>query len=139
MDVVLEEKITPKHEYQWQLFAGLLRLIKEECDRQNARLIVVGIPYLPQVYDDVWNSTFAGNQAYSRTAAIDRVRTECRRNDIAYVDALEPMQQQSRKSGRWLHYRKDAHPTAEGQDVIAEAIFRSEVIQPGSGLALIPK
>lgn len=139
MDVVLEKNIKPEHEYQWRLFEGLLRLTKQECDRQNARLIVVGIPYLPQVYDDVWNSTFGNNDAYSRTAAIERVRAECRGLGVSYVDALEPMRQQSKLLGHWLHYRKDAHPTAEGQRVIADTIYRSGSIVDSSRLAAISK
>jgi lysophospholipase L1-like esterase len=103
--------------------------MKEECDHQQAKLIVVGIPYLPQVYDDVWNSTFAGNAAYSRTAASERVEKLCRELGIAYVDTLEPMRERSRELGHWLHYAKDAHPTPEGQDVIADTVFKSRVVE----------
>jgi hypothetical protein len=47
MDVVLEREISPEHAYQWRLAFALLDRIKSECDRQHAKLIVVGIPYLP--------------------------------------------------------------------------------------------
>jgi len=136
MDVVLEKNVSAEHEYQWRLFEGLLQLTKQECDRQHAQLIVVGIPYLPQVYDDVWNSTFGKRAEYSRTAAIERIQTDCQRLGVAYVDALEPMRQRTQQPGRWLHYRKDAHPTPEGQEVIADAIYRAGIIQLTTGPAI---
>jgi lysophospholipase L1-like esterase len=129
MDVVLEKNVPPAHEYQWRLFAALLELAKHECDQQHAHLIVVGIPYLPQVYDEIWDSTFGGNQAYSRTAASERVQLECQKLGITYVDTTEAMRSKSKQLGRWLHYRKDAHPTAEGHEVIADTIFRAGVIR----------
>jgi lysophospholipase L1-like esterase len=129
MDVVLEKNVLPEHEYQWRLFAALLELAKHECDQQHAQLIVVGIPYLPQVYDEIWDSTFGGNQAYSRTAAAERVRSVCQKLGITYVDTAEPLRSKSKQLGRWLHYRKDAHPTAEGHEVIADTIYRAGVIR----------
>lgn len=129
MDVILEKNVPPEHQYQWRLFEALLQRMKDECDRQGARLIVVGIPYLPQVYDDVWNSTFGGNDAYSRTAAIERVQADCQRLGIVYVDTLGPLQLKSKELGRWLHYRKDAHPTVEGHEVIADTIIKAGMIK----------
>ena len=129
MDIVLEKNVAPEHEYQWRLFDALLKRIKEECDRQGAKLIVVGIPYLPQVYDEIWDSTFGNNPAYSRTAAIERVQGQCQLLGIAYVDTLDPLRTKSKELGRWLHFHKDAHPTAEGQELIADTIFRAGLVK----------
>ena len=128
MDIVLEKNVAPEHDYQWRLFDALLKRIKEECDRQGAKLIVVGIPYLPQVYDEIWNSTFGNNPAYSRTAAIDRVKSQCQSLGVAYIDTLDPLRTKSKELGRWLHYHKDAHPTAEGQELIADTIFHAGIV-----------
>jgi lysophospholipase L1-like esterase len=132
MDIILEKNVQPEHQYQWRLFEALLQRIKNESDRQGARLIVVGIPYLPQVYDDIWNSTFGGNDSYSRTAAIERVEAVCQKLGVAYVDTLGPLHQKSKELGRWVHYRKDAHPTVEGHEVIADTLVKLGVIQPNS-------
>lgn len=129
MDVILEKTLPPEHQYQWRLFESLLQRMKSECDSQGSRLIVVGIPYLPQVYDEVWNSTFGVNGAYSRTAAIERTEAICQRLGIVYVDTLGPLQQRSKDSGHWVHFRKDAHPTAEGHEVIADTIVKFAMIQ----------
>ena len=132
MDIVVEKKVSPEHEYQWRLFEALLAKTKAECDRQGAKLIVVGIPYLPQVYDDIWNSTFGQDQNNSRTAGADRVAADCKKLGITYVDSLDAFQSKSKEVGRWLHYHKDAHPTPEGQEVIADTIMQAGVIQAGT-------
>jgi hypothetical protein len=129
MDIIVEKNVGDDHQYQWRLFEALLMRIKTECDRQGAKLIVVGIPYLPQVYDEIWDSTFGKDSRYSRTAAAERVEADCQKFGIIYVDTLEAFRAKNKEVGHWLHYHKDAHPTPEGQDVIADTIMRAEVIQ----------
>jgi hypothetical protein len=130
MEVVLEREVSPRHEYQWRLARALLLRIRDESRRLGAELIVVGIPYLPQVYDEVWEATFGGNPAYSRVAAIERVTAWCASNGITYVDTLDGYRESTKRLGRWLHHRKDAHPTAEGHQVIAETVLDAGIIQP---------
>lgn len=131
MDVVLEREVRPEHEYQNRLAFALLTKIKEESRRLGAQLIVVGIPYLPQVYDDVWRGTFGGSDRYSRTAAMERVARFCVESDIPYVDTLAAFQQRVKQQGRWMHFRRDAHPTPEGHEVIADAVISAGVIDVG--------
>lgn len=130
MEVVVEKHVTKQHEYSWRLAQAVLARIHEECHRQNAKLIVVGIPYLPQVYDDIWKVTFGGDPRYSRTAAIDRMSTWCESESIVYVDTLDAFRAKTKELDRWLHYRRDAHPTAEGHEVIADTIVQAGVIEP---------
>ncbi|HRH96216.1 MAG TPA: SGNH/GDSL hydrolase family protein, partial [Prosthecobacter sp.] len=115
MEVIVEKDPSKKHLYQHRLFEALLLEISKECKRQNATLVVVGIPYLPQVYDDLWNSTFGGDPRFDRSAAIERVSALCGSHGITYVDTLAAFQSRHKELGRWLHHRQDAHPTAEGQ------------------------
>ena len=133
MDVILEKEVSPKHEYSWRLAEALILRMKEESDKLGARLVIAGIPYLPQVYDEVWKTTFAGKENFSKTAAIERMRAFCGQNGIAYIDTLDALAGASRKAGHWLHHRHDGHPTAEGQAVIAEAIAGSGLFAPAGG------
>lgn len=129
MEIVVEKEVSEKSRYQWRLFEALLVGIQKECQAQGAKLIIVGIPYLPQVYDDLWDSTFGGDPRFSRTAAIERVSTFCHEHDIAYVDTLGAFQGRAKELGRWLHYPNDAHPTPEGQVVIAETVFGANLLR----------
>jgi lysophospholipase L1-like esterase len=128
MDVVLEATVSAQHQYQWRVLEALLDRLKLESDHQRATLIIVGIPYLPQVYDDIWQDTFASEPRYSRTAANERVAAFCKRRGIVYVDTTEALRRRSAALGRWVHYRRDGHPTAEGHQAIAAAIVDAHVI-----------
>jgi hypothetical protein len=35
-----------------------------------------------------------------------------------------------KKVGHWVHYHKDAHPTAEGHEVMADVLAKSELFTP---------
>jgi hypothetical protein len=104
--------------------------MKAEADRLGAELIVVGIPYLPQVYDDLWQSTYGRDDRYSRTASIERVASYCKKLGIPYIDTLNALQIKNKELGRWLHYPKDAHPTVEGHLVITDEVVKTRVIRP---------
>jgi len=130
MEVLIEKEISDVHRYQWKLFEALLDRIKQECVRQNAKLIVVGIPYLPQVYDEIWQATFGGDSRFSCTVGIERVKAMCNARNIVYVETLDDLRSKSRELDHWLHYHADAHCTPEGHEVIAETIFKSNVLKP---------
>jgi lysophospholipase L1-like esterase len=130
MEVLVEKEISPAYEYNWRLAEALLSKANEEAGRLGAKLIVLGIPYLPQVYDDVWNATFGGNPRFDREAGPRRLRAWCESNGIAYVESLDELRATVKAKGHWVHHRKDAHPTAEGQAAIARALLHSGLIVP---------
>jgi lysophospholipase L1-like esterase len=129
MEIVVERQPGAEHEYQWKLFEALVEKLNSESQRRGAKLVVVGIPYIAQVYDDLWNTTYGKEPRFSRTAAIERVRSFCVAHGIDYVDTLEPMRRYSAKTGRQVHYRVDGHPTSEGHRVIAEAVLASRALE----------
>ena len=130
MDVVLEKQISDKHKYQWDLNNAILERINEETQKLGGKLVIVGIPYLPQVYDEIWDGTFGEDQTYSRTAATERLAAWCEDHDITYVETLDALREQVKSRGHWLHYRDDAHPNADGHEVIAETIYTARLITP---------
>lgn len=130
MEVVVEKVISPEHEYAWKLAYALLLRMRDEAKKQGAELIVLGIPYLPQVYDDVWQVTFASNPNYDRDAGPKRLAAWCMQNQIRYVESCDLLRERSKAAGRWLHYALDAHPTPEGQKVLAETLYTSHAFKP---------
>jgi hypothetical protein len=130
MHVVVEKEVSPEHVYNWRLAYALLKRTDEEAKRLGARLIVLGIPYLPQVYEEVWQVTFGRDPQFSPDAANRQLRRWCEENDIAYVESLDALRARVKAVKRWLHHPKDAHPTAEGQEQIALAVLASGIIEP---------
>jgi hypothetical protein len=133
MEVIIEREPSPELRYQWELALALLRKLDEEATRLGAKLIVVGIPYLPQVYDDIWDATFGGDARFSPTAASERVSRFLAAEGIAYVETRDAMREYVREHGRWVHHRRDGHPTAEGQAVIAEAVLAAHLVEARPG------
>ena len=95
-------------------------------------MFIVGIPYLPQVYDEIWDATFKGSDWAVRDAAPQRIQKWCAERNISYVKTLDSFRTAVKKQGRWLHHSDDAHPTAEGHTVIAEAVKNANVINAAS-------
>jgi lysophospholipase L1-like esterase len=130
MEAVVERDISPSREYNWRLAFALLDRIQAETTKLHARLVVVIIPYLPQVYDETWRRTFGNDPRYSRTAAIDRLQAWCAAKGIRSVDSTDALRAAVAARGHWLHYPKDAHPTAEGNAIIAGRLAASNLLQP---------
>jgi hypothetical protein len=97
-------------------------------------VILLHIPYLAQVYDDVWEASFGGMpDRYDRDLASRRLAAIAERNDLLFVDAFPAMRHHVRRTGGWIHYRLDGHPTKEGQEIIAEEVARVVADLVGTG------
>lgn len=111
--------------YEWKLAERIIEQMAKEVKANNSKLIFVNIPYLAVVYDDVWKSsygTMGGN--YDRYSCSKRLTSICEKNSIQLIDLTIPFIETSRKLKRWLHYPIDAHPTKEGQELIANEIYK---------------
>ena len=92
---------------------------------RNIVVLLVNIPYLAQVYDEVWQSSFGLKPSvYDRWAGSRRIADICRRLEIVCVDATEDFIVEAESTGDWLHYKQDGHPTPAGHKVIARSIYR---------------
>jgi len=122
-DSVLSRNLTDVDAQSWLIVEKLIEQFKLQLsDRQTGFTLVI-IPYLPQVYDAVWNRTFASEpDRYDRFAANKRLLQICARYNLDCLDITEPFIQAARARGRWLHYRQDGHPTPEGQAFIANLV-----------------
>jgi len=119
-DTAMRRRLDGEDAYRWALAEALLRQTAAEAQTGGARLIVVNIPYLPQVYDEVWQASFGRRPGeYDRWIAGERLGSLCRNTGSLYADTTHRFVEESRRSGRWLHYRQDKHPTPEGHRLIA--------------------
>jgi hypothetical protein len=130
MEVLVQKNVTPEYQYNWDLVEAILERIDAESKRLGAQLIVLGIPYLPQVYDDVWENTFSSNPDYSRDAGVTRLRKWLEAKKIPYVESMDALRAYVKQTGHWVHYHKDAHPTPRGHEIIARVLANSGLIVP---------
>src|SRR5262249_39779087 len=128
--------LSERERFQWALAEAILRQLAAEVRADGASLTIVLIPYLPEVYDDVWNATFGRSQEYDRSAGSRRLREVAGRIGAGYIDTTPALAEAARRSPVWLHHHIDKHPTVEGQRVIARAVAAQ--LPPPPSASLVP-
>ena len=120
LDTALKVDLNDSDRYRWDLAEAILTKLAEEVGDREVVLVV--IPYLPQVYDEVWESSFGSAEGFDRRIASERLKGIAERAGMHFVDLTPPLAEQVRERGRWLHFEIDKHPTPEGHVVIAEEV-----------------
>lgn len=122
-DSVLARNLDPVDQHSWLIVEKLFEQFHNVLSKQGVGFTLVIIPYLPQVYDSVWDRTFASSPGqFDRFAANKRLDQICRRYGLDCLDLTQPFIDAARSSGKWLHHRQDAHPTREGQALIGKLV-----------------
>jgi lysophospholipase L1-like esterase len=123
LDTALKKELTEDDKYRWLLAERILGKLVVEAQESHLKVIIVNIPYLAQVYDDTWAASFGTRpDVYDRWIGGQRLAALCQRIGAIYIDTTEAFVTAARERHRWLHWPQDAHPTPEGQDLIAEVI-----------------
>jgi len=124
IDTALKKKLDPADEYRWRLAEKIIQKIATEARGREMKVVLVNIPYHPQVYDDVWESSFGTlPEKYDRWIAGERLEQISKRAGIYYLDTTMQFTEEARRRKAWVHYRHDRHPTAEGHKIIAETVL----------------
>lgn len=101
----------------WDLVRLLLERLRDEVRAGGGELLVLLIPYTPQVYDEIWASV--DNGELLRMRSIERLQGIAGELGIRTVDSTPALHAEVARSGEWLHYRLDGHPTPAGHRVLA--------------------
>jgi lysophospholipase L1-like esterase len=120
-DTAFVTKLEGEYKYRRELAGALIKEIAMEAKEKGMQVVLVNIPYIPEVYDEVWASSLGRMpDKYDRGIAGKRLKEICDRAGIYYVDVTPRFIEEARK--RWLHYPIDRHLTAEGHRIIAETV-----------------
>ena len=123
LDTALRTNLTEDDKYRWMLMEKVMGQLVQEANASGAKVIVVNIPYLAQVYDDVWAWSFGAKpDEFDRWIAGRRLGKVCAGIGAGYIDTTEAFVDGVRERKHWLHWPQDGHPTPEGQDLIAQVI-----------------
>lgn len=122
-DVAFKKALDTRDAYCWEMTEKLLEKIAREAAQKKRKVILVNIPYLAQVYDDVWRFSYGSMpEKYDRWIGERRLHDICRKWGIDYVDTTARFVKEARSSKTRLHYAVDKHPTPEGQKIIADTV-----------------
>jgi lysophospholipase L1-like esterase len=123
LDTALRKELTEDDKYRWLLAERILAKLVTEAQQMETKVVIVNIPYLAQVYDATWAASFGMRpDVYDRWIGGRRLAELCQRIGAIYIDTTEAFVSATRERHKWLHWPQDAHPTPEGQDLIAEAV-----------------
>ncbi|MFO1157355.1 MAG: SGNH/GDSL hydrolase family protein [Reyranellaceae bacterium] len=124
LDTALKVELKGDDKRRFDLASKLIGRIADEARAAGAVPVLVHIPYLAQVYDTVWQSSFGSVPGYDRDLAGKRLGNIAQRHGLAYVDVDPAMRDYvARHPGEWVHYPIDAHPNVTGQRLIGDAVF----------------
>ena len=141
MDGILAARLGPEDEHSWRLIEALLRRFREDLEGEGIPFTVVVLPYLPQVYDAVWDKAFAWEgEGFDRFAGNARLARACVAAGVDCLDLTPEFVARARATGRYLHFRVDGHANALGHELIARGLLghvrRRLLESPGSVRAL---
>jgi lysophospholipase L1-like esterase len=123
LDTALKKELTEDDKYRWLLAERTLAKLVSEAQEMGAKVVIVNIPYLAQVYDATWAASFGTRpDVYDRWIAGQRLAELCQRIGAFYIDTTQAFVMAARERNRSLHWPQDGHPTPEGQDLIAEVV-----------------
>ena len=126
MDTVAKKVPNEQDRYRIALATAILHQISVEAKAAGAVPILVKIPYLPEVYDEIWNSSFGMYpDLYDRNRATELMRAVAAQADIQLIDTTAEFAAAVKQRGHWLHFPIDRHPNVEGQALIAEVVAKT--------------
>jgi len=101
----------------WALVRRHISLLKQECDRDGAVLMLTTAPIAAQVHG---KSSYDHFFFRDRPTNADQVELKkiAAALGVKFIDLLGPL----RRGGRGLYFRRDGHWTPKGHRVVAEAI-----------------
>ena len=124
LDTALKIDFNEDDYYRWKLAENILIQFSIEAEKNNSKILLVNIPYLAQVYDEIWEKSFGTKpDVYERFIASKRLEEFCNKYRIYYIDTTPLFIDSYRESKKWLHFKLDGHPTIDGQKLIANSIY----------------
>lgn len=125
LDTAMKVKLDEEDIFRWKLAERILERLVIEARANGTKVGIVIIPYLAQVYDEVWSSSFGRRpELYERDIASKRLVEICTRIGAECIDTTKAFIEAARERKRWLHWPEDAHPTPEGHELISEVVVR---------------
>lgn len=118
------KEFTPEMQEQWQHTQQLLLELSALTRAHGKQLVIVPIPLIYQVHQDIWNeytSIFQIDPTRFDMEKPQRLLTDfCTQQNIDCVDVLDTMRRQGETTP--LFYRVDGHMTAAGHRVVAQVL-----------------
>jgi len=123
-----DEKIVMRH---WQRTAKYINMIKDYLRDHKIRFILAAYPYGYQVGENQWSKgrtywAFEQNKRYDANTGFSIISDFAKENNIDFINLCDPLIKANKEL---LYFSSDGHLTKRGQEVVADAIFNSDVFR----------
>jgi hypothetical protein len=124
IDLGVKKILTDKDQYRVNLVSSILGQIRKEADNINAKTLLIPIPYIAEVYDSLWFSSFGTNpDTYDRSLPTERLKNISAKNNIYFFPVQEKFIEEYKATKLMLHFPNDGHPNKFGHKFLATKIF----------------
>lgn len=116
--------------FRWKLIEEILVELKKQNDEIESTLMLLHIPYIAQIYDDYWDSSFGASKKniYDRFAASKKLQEISSKIGIKFIDTLPLFINDQKKMGPlYFHFPNDRHLNIEGHDFVSKIIYKELV------------
>lgn len=116
-----------KMQLRWRILFGIIHMLNTDVKKHNAKLTVVIIPSIEQVYPELWDEYHASLGAgvsdyFDPEAPNRRIAQWCKENEISVIDLLPGLKDAGRTNPS-LYYPINRHWTAAGHRIAADILI----------------
>ncbi|MEE2839699.1 MAG: hypothetical protein VYC91_04140 [Acidobacteriota bacterium] len=112
-----------EEQHAWELIQKLLERTHADCEARGVPLVVVFIPHLYHVYDELWNSTLGNFPAdYDRMIMNKKLADLVDKANGHFVDPTAALKRFVETTGTRVNFRFDGHVNSKGAEIIAREV-----------------
>ena len=112
-----------KDQASWELIQKLIERIYTDCEARGVPLVVVFIPHLYHVYDELWDSTLGNFPAqYDREFMNHQLADMVGQANGHFVDPTAALKRFVESTGTRVNFKYDGHVNSEGAEIIAREV-----------------
>ena len=112
-----------EEQHSWELIQKLIERIYADCEARGVPLVVVFIPHLYHVYDDLWDSSLGNFPAdYDRMIMNKLLADLVVKTNGHFVDPSAALKSFVETTGKWVTFKYDGHINSEGSEIIAREV-----------------
>ena len=112
-----------EEQHAWELIQKLLERTHADCEARGVPLVVVFIPHLYHVYDELWNGTLGNFPAdYDRMIMNKKLADLVDKANGHFVDSTAALKRFVETTGTPVNFRFDGHINSKGAEIIAREV-----------------
>ena len=124
IELALKKELNYTENKKLILVEKIIQKIKNEAEQIGAELYLLHIPYMVEIYDDIWNLTYKNNINFQIDIGEKKLKIISNILDIKFIETRSSLNDHHRKFNQNLHFIKDGHMNETGHKELARIIIQ---------------